>query len=211
MEVDTRLMRIHLMIVVNREGIAFCHIHWEYHIVESVHGDTQLYAITVHEVVSRNIQIVLGLVVDATGKEVRATVVVSLLVGVLGTHGLEQPGLLFVKLCCCLSVLVSLQLADVPEVSVGCESLVGSNLHLVFLQTDHLTRQGTVVDGDMTGEVRSLHIFDGEEDGIGIFNLFSICIGQLGSQYQCSLTFLGEMGVIIIRRCIGGIIIHQSE
>lgn len=78
-------MRIHLMIVMNREGIACRHIHWEYHIVESVHGDTQLYAITVHEVVGRNIQIVLGLVVDATGKEVLATVVnlVSLLVGVL--------------------------------------------------------------------------------------------------------------------------------
>ena len=65
------------MIVVNREGIAFRHIHWEYHIVESVHGDTQLYAITVHEVVGWNIQIVLGLVVDATGKEVLAHITID--------------------------------------------------------------------------------------------------------------------------------------
>ena len=71
----------------------------------------------------------------------------------------------------------------------------------------------------MTGEVRSLHVFDGEEDGIGIFYLltvfilfrsFSVFFVCRSCQYQRSLTFLFKMLVVIIRRSIG-IVIHQSE
>ena len=62
----------------------------------------------------------------------------------------------------------------------------------------------------MSGEVRSLNVFDGEEDGVGIFYLLTIFILLLGSQYQRSLTFLFKMLVVIIRRSIG-IVIHQSE
>ena len=85
MEVYARLMRIHLMIVVYGECIGSRHGNREHHVVESVHGNTQLHAVAVHEVVGWNIKIISGLVVYATGKEVLATVVylVSLFVGIL--------------------------------------------------------------------------------------------------------------------------------
>ena len=84
-EIDAVLVRIHFVIVVNRDGIASRHGNREDYIIETVHGNTQLYAITVHEVVGWDIQIIEGLVIDATGKEVCAVFVnlVALLVGIL--------------------------------------------------------------------------------------------------------------------------------
>ena len=45
MEVDTRLMRIHLMIVVNHEGITWCYVHREHRLLDTRHGDAQLHAV----------------------------------------------------------------------------------------------------------------------------------------------------------------------
>ena len=68
-----------------------------------------------------------------------------------------------------LAVLVSLQLADVPVVAVGSKRFVGINLHQFLVDSDHLSRQGAVFDADVAAYGRSLHILDGEIDGVGIF------------------------------------------
>ena len=94
MKVDARHLRIHSVIVVNGECIACRHGNWEYRfvvifIVETFDGNTQLYAVAVHKVVGWDVQIILGLVIDATGKEVCSVFVylISLLVGILRILG----------------------------------------------------------------------------------------------------------------------------
>ena len=182
-------MRIHLVIVVNHEGVTWCYVHREHRLLDTRHGDAQLHAVAIHEVVGWNVEIVGGLVVFGTCEEVVAVLVylVSLLIGVFRCRGFKQPTASFFKLDVALVILhefslfILQQLAYVPEVAIRCECLVSGNFHLVLLQANHFARQGTVVDGDATREVRSLHILDGKVDGVGVVHGFAILVCLLAA------------------------------
>ena len=105
-------MRIHLVIVVNHEGVTWCYVHREHRLLDTRHGDTQLHTVTVHEVVGRNVEIVGGLVVFGTCEEVVAVLVylVALLIGVFRCRGCKQPTVSAFKLDVALVILLEFSL-----------------------------------------------------------------------------------------------------
>ena len=165
MQVHTLLMRIHAVVVVYGKLAVVCHIHRK-DLIQTIHGDTQLYAISVHEVVGWNIQIVIGLVIYAVLEE-SLCFAASLLVGVVACSlFVDVPFGRVFKYPVSLFVLLALSYA--PVVSVGRERFVCLNGNLVFPESDHLSRQGAVVNSNLTVDVRTLHIFYGEIDGVSV-------------------------------------------
>ena len=192
MQVHTLLMRIHAVVVVYGQLAVFCHIHRK-DLIQTIHGDTQLYAISVHEVVGWNIQIVVGLVIYAVLEE-SLCFAASLLVGVVACSLLgDVPFGIVFKYPVSLFVLLALSYA--PVVSVGRERFVCLNGNLVFPESDHLSRQGAVVNSYPTVDVRTLHIFYGKIDGVSVDTLYLTVVVGCSCYYVCdadrSIAILG--------------------
>ena len=67
------------------------------------------------------------------------------------------------------SVRSFLTLAYAPVISADSERLVGVDHEVVLRHSDHLARQHTVAHVDVSAYRRTLHILDGEIDGVGVF------------------------------------------
>ena len=170
MEVDASLVRIHALIVMHSQAVALLHVYLHY-VVNASDGNAELDAVTVHIVVCRYVQIVVRLVV-MTSREQTAAFLVSLIEGVVSL----SRRVLDVLLCprrgvgeAPRSVRSFLTLADAPVIAAYCERLVGVDHEVVLRYAYHLARQYTVAHVDVSAYRRSLHILDGEVDGVGVF------------------------------------------
>ena len=170
MEVDASLVRIHAVIVVHGQAVAFMHVYLHY-VVHARNGNAKLDAVTVHIVICRYVQIVVCLVVMTT-REQTAAFFVSLVEGVVSL----SHRVLYVLLCprrgvgeAPRSVRSFLTLADAPVIAAYRERLVGVNHEVVLRNAYHLARQHTVAHVDMSAYRRTLHILDGQVDGVGVF------------------------------------------
>ena len=169
-EVDASLVRIHAVIVVYGQAVALLHVYL-HDVVHARNGNAELYAVSVHIVVCWYVEIVVRLVVMTSRKQA-AALLVSLVEGVVSL----SHGVLDVLLCprsgvgevpC--SVLRLDTLADAPVVAAYSERLVGIDHEVVLGYAYHLARQHTVAHVDVSAYRRTLHILDGEVDGVGIF------------------------------------------
>ena len=100
-----------------------------------------------------------------------------------------QPSVSILKFRGRVAVLVSLHLSDVPVVAVGSKRFVGINLHQFLVDSDHLSRQGTVFNADVAAYGRSLYILNGEIDGVGIFTR-NIILGSIYFDIRKRLHFI---------------------
>ena len=170
MEVDASLVRIHALIVMHSQAVALLHVYLHY-VVHARDGNAELDAVTVHIVICRYVQIVVRLVVMTTRKQT-AAFLVSLVEGVVSL----SRRVLDVLLCprrgvgeAPRSVRSFLTLADAPVIAADSERLVGVDHEVVLRNAYHLARQHTVAHVDVSAYRRTLHILDGEIDGVGVF------------------------------------------
>ena len=169
-EVDASLVRVHTMIVVHSQAVSLLHVYL-HDVVHARDGNAQLYAVTVHIVVGRYVQIVVRLVVMAS-REKTASHIVGLVEGVVSlSHRVFD-----VLLCprrgvgkVPRSVFCLLTLANAPVIAADGERLVGIHHEIVFRYAYHLARQHTVAHVDVSAYRWALHILDGEVDGVGVF------------------------------------------
>ena len=67
-----------------------------------------------------------------------------------------------------LTISILLTLTNTPIVTISRECLVGSDGDIILFQANHFARQSTVVNSNITIDIRTLHIFYSEVDGICI-------------------------------------------
>ena len=152
------------------QAVAFLHVYLHY-VVHASDGNAKLDAVTVHIVICRYVQIVVRLVV-MTSREQTAAFLVSLIEGVVSL----SRRVLDVLLCprrgvgeAPRSVRSFLTLADAPVIAADSERLVGVDHEVVLRNAYHLARQHTVAHVDVSAYRRTLHILDGQVDGVGVF------------------------------------------
>ena len=156
-EVDACHVRIHLMIVVYHETV----VQWcGENIFKTIHADSELYLITVHEVISRYLEIVFSLIVITSAEESFALLVAYLIYIIICSRTIDKPRFGTVKV-----------LTYAPIIAIGSKRLVGINLNLILLESYHLSWESTVHDSDASAYLRTLHIFYRQVDGVGVETL----------------------------------------
>ena len=172
MEVYSSLVRVHAVIVVHHKLVGIEHFHF-HNVVETRNRDTELNAVAVHIVINGDVEQVVGLVVVASREQTFA-LFIGLAEGVVASSHVvadiffsprrgvfKRP----------LSVGVLLPLSDAPVVAVDRKRLVGADHDVVFGYAHHLARQRAVSDSDLSAYGWSLHIFDCQIYGVGVFAL----------------------------------------
>ena len=172
MQVYSSLVGIHAVVVVHDKLVGVVHAHLQ-DVVESRYRDTELNAVAVHIVISRDVEKVVGLVVVTARKQTFA-IFIGLVESVVACcHVVADiffsPRRGVFKLP--LAVGSHLPLSDAPVVAVDRKRLVCADHDVVFGYAHHLARQRAVSDSDLSADGWPLHIFDCQIYCVGVFAL----------------------------------------
>ena len=199
-------MGIHTVEVVYEQGVALCHADREDLTLKSIELYTILYAIAVHEVVNRNVKIVVCLIIDSTLEY-------TWLNSTTSSVWVIACGCAFLSCCCwnplrvvskfpLTSFLVIFTHTDTPICSDRTHRLISGLSNIFSSQTNHLTWQSTVIDRDVTTNLRTLYIVYRQIE----------CIGVVAESFQIYVCYRSRSRIsiaIIISQCILAISVNS--